>query len=96
MMYSVGWNKELTYCIGFSVDEVVDVTRRYVKDWHQVLQRRQLIDEQHLTESIAQLSLEIQPQPTDALKQRQVAEQQEFNRAISVKQEELLGRQSGK
>jgi peptide-N4-(N-acetyl-beta-glucosaminyl)asparagine amidase len=49
-MYSVGWNKKLNYCVGLSVDGVVDVTKRYVKNWPQVLKRRTLISERDLQE----------------------------------------------
>ncbi|KAI8340153.1 hypothetical protein BC941DRAFT_419556 [Chlamydoabsidia padenii] len=96
MMYSVGWNKQLTYCIGFSADEVVDVTRRYVKEWPQ---QRQLINEQQLANYLDQLTRELQQQVDqdrrDVLKQRQVVEQEEFKQTRSLNQDDLLGRQSG-
>ena len=31
--FRTGWGKKLTYCIGFARDHVVDVTRRYTKEF---------------------------------------------------------------
>lgn len=45
MLYTVGWGKKLTYCIGFSCEEAVDVTKRYTQNWPEVLERRTLVDE---------------------------------------------------
>lgn len=49
LLYSVGWNKQLNYCTAFSVDEAVDVTKRYIKGWPEVLKRRDKVNEAQLT-----------------------------------------------
>ncbi|KAI8089784.1 uncharacterized protein BX664DRAFT_333873 [Halteromyces radiatus] len=103
MMYTAGWNKELTYCIAFSADEVVDVTRRYVRDWKKVQSRRQLVDELDLANYIKQLCMDKQAlmdaERRNTIKQRQEMEQKELDEASRrppvVKDSELLGRQSG-
>jgi peptide-N4-(N-acetyl-beta-glucosaminyl)asparagine amidase len=39
-LYETGWGKKLNYVIALSVDEVVDVTRRYTKKYTEVKTRR--------------------------------------------------------
>ena len=39
-LYEAGWGKKLSYVIAFSVDEVVDVTRRYTAKYQEVKARR--------------------------------------------------------
>lgn len=48
-MYSVGWNKKLNYCIAFSVNESIDVTKRYTNNWPEVLKRRNQVEEVELS-----------------------------------------------
>ncbi|KAI8381270.1 uncharacterized protein BYT42DRAFT_565911 [Radiomyces spectabilis] len=102
LLYSAGWNKQLTYCIAFSCEEVVDVTRRYTRNWPTVLSRRTLVDEDRLCKYLETLSTKRQRQLSDArrleLKGRHAREEQELMQASQrqhVNDDELVGRQSG-
>lgn len=100
-MYESGWGKKLNYIIAFSTEEVVDVTKRYTKQWNQILQRRKLVDEEWLKNAISiinyQLSIFQLPFRNQIITQRQLEEQNEFkNMKNEIKNlQELQGRISG-
>ena len=48
LMYSNGWGKKLSYVIGCSAKDVVDVSARYVSDYKDMLTRRTNVSEQCL------------------------------------------------
>ncbi len=52
MVYEKGWGKQLTYCIGFSTKEVVDVSKRYVLDKMMNRMRRDKVNEQWLEDTL--------------------------------------------
>ncbi|XP_066600452.1 peptide-N(4)-(N-acetyl-beta-glucosaminyl)asparagine amidase [Prorops nasuta] len=49
LMYEKGWNKNLTYVIAFSKDEIQDVTWRYTRNPQNVLKRRKFCSEEELS-----------------------------------------------
>lgn len=51
-----GWGKKLSYVIAFSKDGVADVTRRYTKNWEEVLTRRTQVSEIWLMSSCLALT----------------------------------------
>jgi peptide-N4-(N-acetyl-beta-glucosaminyl)asparagine amidase len=48
LIYEKGWGKKLSYVIGFSKDEVIDVTKRYVLNFKANRMRRNLVPESWL------------------------------------------------
>jgi len=39
LMYEAGWGKKLNYIISCSCEELLDVTKRYTREWDEVLTR---------------------------------------------------------
>lgn len=61
LVYEKGWKKNLNFCIGFSKDHIADVTWRYVTDFKQTIQRRN-INEKSFVKLIQQINRKIQLQ----------------------------------
>lgn len=102
LLYSIGWNKQLNYCTAFSVDEAVDVTKRYTKGWPEVLKRRNKVKEAQLNMFLNDLSEERQRnldlEKVEVLNDRrlkELIELEESSKKAFIKDEELVGRQSG-
>ena len=55
-----GWGKKLSYVIGFSINGVVDVTRRYTIKWDEVLSRRTQVSEIWLLSACLALTQRLQ------------------------------------
>ncbi|KAG0193962.1 Peptide-N(4)-(N-acetyl-beta- glucosaminyl)asparagine amidase [Apophysomyces sp. BC1034] len=103
LLYSEGWKKNLTYCIAFSAEEAIDVTKRYNRGYSEVLKRRNLVGENELSQYLAYLTFENQLRLSESRKIdlgiRRRNEENELEQAcnrIHIKDEELIGRQSGK
>lgn len=105
LVYEVGWSKKLSYIFAFSGDQVVDVTKRYTKQWNQVLQRRNLVDENSLTTFLISLNFQIQFERKlsaqrileigNRLNEERLQMEQNINTPLSPKEEETKGRVSG-
>ncbi|KAI8640049.1 hypothetical protein BD408DRAFT_420387 [Parasitella parasitica] len=102
LLYSVGWSKQLSYCTAFSIDEALDVTKRYTRNWPQVLKRRTKIHEARLAMFLEELTAKRQQHldqhRKDIISQRQAKELIQLDQDCkkgTVKDDEMMGRQSG-
>ena len=94
----------MTYILAFSIDEVKDVTPRYVKNWNDVIERRNKNCENELHSLLYAINTSIQSNLNHSdlinLEQRNCLENQELenlknNCDKDVCEEEMKGRQSG-
>ncbi|KAG2388361.1 hypothetical protein C9374_000525 [Naegleria lovaniensis] len=110
LMYESGWQKKLSYVIAFSVEEVVDVTKRYTQHFYdnefQKRRRDVGISEEFLLETLRSLNSQLQiylpPYRATFIKKKQEKEMEELEnkqkQSISeddLKDEEKRGRISG-
>jgi peptide-N4-(N-acetyl-beta-glucosaminyl)asparagine amidase len=107
LMYESGWGKKLNLVIAAGFDELVDVTRRYTRQFYSEEfqnRRRQLgISEDFIVQSLlsmnTQLEIFMTVEQQQALRFMQEQEQEELRatqrEASGIKKEELLARQSG-
>ncbi|XP_005937554.1 peptide-N(4)-(N-acetyl-beta-glucosaminyl)asparagine amidase [Haplochromis burtoni] len=99
LLYEVGWGKKLAYVLGFSKDQVVDVTWRYSCNHPEVVLRRTRVQEAWLLHTINRLSAVRQqflsPERKKELTERLLVELVEFISPKKPKAGELGGRNSG-
>ncbi|KAL5731278.1 peptide-N(4)-(N-acetyl-beta-glucosaminyl)asparagine amidase [Ranunculus cassubicifolius] len=58
LLYEKGWNKKLSYAIAFAKDGVHDVTKRYTRNWSEVLTRRNITTEPVVSSVMSNLTKE--------------------------------------
>ncbi|XP_052194521.1 peptide-N(4)-(N-acetyl-beta-glucosaminyl)asparagine amidase isoform X2 [Diospyros lotus] len=102
LLYEKGWKKKLDYVIAIAKDGVYDVTKRYTREWHAVLSRRNITTENVLFTVISILRDECQNNLTTdvivALRERDRAEAEALERDLHSNDDasiSLPGRQSG-
>ena len=99
LIYEHGWNKKLSYIMGFSSYECIDVTWRYTTKTDEVLTRRNECDEQWLVSYTNKLcqnrQINYDKTKKEKIQLRLVNEIVEFITPKKVKEGEDVGRQSG-
>ena len=103
LLYEQGWGRVMTFIIGASIEEVVDVTPRYIKNWETCQERRSKVNEEQLQELLegTNISLSVnltQEKQTEILHrhEEEVKELKEKKtKERQVQEAELKGRQSG-
>ncbi|KAG1393807.1 hypothetical protein G6F58_012242 [Rhizopus delemar] len=103
LLYSLGWNKKLSYCIAFSTVEALDVTKRYTQGWSDVLKRRNQVREIELALFLDDLTKDRQKsfglerkRELNEKRVKELMELEELSLKRMAKEDERVGRQSGK
>jgi peptide-N4-(N-acetyl-beta-glucosaminyl)asparagine amidase len=99
LIYEAGWGKKLNYAIAFAQTHIIDVTKRYTRQWDEVLTRRNLINETFLEQQINNfnqlIASNLPPEYLPTLIERNSLERQELEHPISTNPQGLEGRISG-
>ena len=102
LVYEQGWKRVMTFIVGASDEEIVDVTPRYVKDWCVVKERRSEKMENNLKAVINNmnnlLESKLREEDKNKLNERRKLENEEFMKKTGeckVSEEEKMPRQSG-
>ncbi len=99
LLYEQGWGRNMTFLLGHSTTGIYDVSRRYVKDWNLIAQRRRQCEVDRLNKLIeVQNNILRENVPADQIELlyiRDMTEQMELLKVKSIQEAELIGRQSG-
>ncbi|XP_047943261.1 peptide-N(4)-(N-acetyl-beta-glucosaminyl)asparagine amidase [Salvia hispanica] len=102
LLYEKGWGKKLNYVFALARDGVYDVTKRYTKNWHEVLSRRVMTTEPALASIISDITRErrrsFSSEKLIEHHERDKKEVEEMERSLSLQDDmsiSLPGRQSG-
>uniref|UniRef100_A0A1B6G378 Peptide-N(4)-(N-acetyl-beta-glucosaminyl)asparagine amidase n=1 Tax=Cuerna arida TaxID=1464854 RepID=A0A1B6G378_9HEMI len=99
LLYEKGWKKQLSYVIGFSCEDVQDVTWRYSANHSALLTRRRLCTEQQLVRTIEELNhlrqTNLSSARRKALAKRTLIELVQLMLPASDTEGDTQGRQSG-
>ncbi|KAJ8760701.1 hypothetical protein K2173_017745 [Erythroxylum novogranatense] len=102
LLYEKGWGKKLNYVIAIAKDGVYDVTKRYTRNWPEVLSRRNITTEPALSAAIANFTKECRrgfaSHMLSVLEDRDRTESEELERDVHSTYDTsvtLPGRQSG-
>jgi peptide-N4-(N-acetyl-beta-glucosaminyl)asparagine amidase len=99
LLYEIGWNKSLSYVIAFSVEGVVDVTKRYTKDMRARYRNRGEVYERWLEQRVSDITKELRtaipPEEVKVLEQQDACEREELDKPAVDIGESLPGRQTG-
>ena len=100
LLYEKGWNKELSYIMAFSKDEIIDVTWRYSSLHKDIINRRVLVPEKWLFNFYMKATKELQSdiinnERKSILISRHIVEMVEFLTPRDQSKDEEQGRISG-
>ncbi|CAK9165870.1 unnamed protein product [Ilex paraguariensis] len=102
LLYETGWKKDLNYIIAIAKDGVYDVTKRYTRNWCEVLSRRNITPEPALSTLLSSITRDcrknLASEVVSALEERDRNEAEAVERDLYSKDDasiSLPGRQSG-
>ncbi|KAL4376937.1 hypothetical protein GQ457_02G034590 [Hibiscus cannabinus] len=102
LLYEKGWKKKLNYVIAIAKDGVYDVTKRYTRNWNEILSRRTITTESSLMSVLTSMTKECRrnctSQVLSVLEERDKIEREALERDLlstDDAQISLPGRQSG-
>ncbi|KAJ8925931.1 hypothetical protein NQ315_009783 [Exocentrus adspersus] len=99
LIYETGWNKQISYVMAYSAEEVQDVTWRYCTKHKEVLKRRKQCTESELLQALCELRSKRQQNLTQARKnylaKRLLNELVEFLTEKKPCEDDQKGRSSG-
>lgn len=98
LLYETGWGKKLSYIVATGIHDLVDVTHRYTSNFAGLKPRRNLVSDEWIQTTLAQITVRRRSQLSQGMKKelesRDAEERNELN-ATPSSSENLPARQSG-